>query len=231
MKNKLTLLFLVPLFIMTSCATLGKMALKPSTFETITAVKDILNSSAFKAVTKLQKLSSEGGEGALPPELKTVLAGMKTLGMGQDIEKVTQAVGNASNLALKESSVIMADAIKEVSISDAVAVVLGGENAATQVLKNAMTTVVKKRYSTMLGAQLAKTDETKYWPMAAGAYNLLAKNKVETNLSDFIADKAVDAIFLTMGHEETQLRKDPASIGSAVVNKVFDYYVKNKGKA
>jgi hypothetical protein len=153
------------------------------------------------------------------------------LGLGEDIDKVTKTIGDASNIALKESSAIMADAIKEVSFSDAVAIVVGGENAATQVLKNAMTTVVKKRYSSVLNTQLNKTEANKYWPMAAGAYNLLAKNKVEPNLSDFIADKAVDAIFLAMGHEETQLRKDPASVGSAVVSKVFDYYVKNKRKA
>jgi hypothetical protein len=231
MKKYLLLIIVAPFLIMTSCATLGQMALKPSTLETITAIKDILNSSTFKAITKLQKLSNNGVEGILPQELKPALATLKTLGLGEDIDKVTKTIGDASNIALKESSAIMADAIKEVSFSDAVAIVVGGEDAATQVLKNAMTSVVKKRYSSVLSAQLDKTDANKYWPMAAGAYNLLAKNKVEPNLSDFIADKAVDAIFLAMGHEETQLRKDPASVGSAVVTKVFDYYVKNKRKA
>jgi hypothetical protein len=231
MKKLFLLVIITPLLIMSSCATLGQLALKPSTLETIMAVKDLMNSSAFKAIAKLQKLSSEGGEGALPPEMRTVLATMKTLGLEKEIGQVTKIVGDASNIALKESSAIMADAIKEVSFSDAVAIVVGGEDAATQVLKNAMTTVVKKRYSTVLNTQLDKTEANKYWPLAAGAFNMMSKNKVDGNLSDFIADKAVDAMFLAMGHEETTLRKDPASVGSAVLNKVFDYYVKNKGKA
>jgi hypothetical protein len=227
----LLLLTITPLLIMSSCATLGQLALKPSTLETIMAVKDLMNSSAFKAIAKLQKLSSEGGENNLPPEMKTVLNTMKTLGLEKEIGQVTKIVGDASNIALKESSAIMADAIKEVNFSDAVAIVVGGQDAATQVLKNAMTTVVKKRYSGILNTQLEKTEANKYWPLAAGAFNMMSKNKVDGNLSDFIADKAVDAMFMAMGHEETALRKDPASVGSAVLNKVFDYYVKNKGKA
>ena len=64
--------------------------------------------------------------------------------------------------------------------------------------------------------------------MAAGAYNLFAKNKIDDTLSDFMAERAVDAVFLAMGKEEKQIRTDPASLGKAVVTKVFDYYVKNR---
>jgi hypothetical protein len=93
-----------------------------------------------------------------------------------------------------------------------------------------MTSVVKKRYSAALDAQLSKTDVKTYWPLAANAYNLFATNKVNPNLSDFLAEKAVDALFLAMGKEEKEIRKDPASIGSAVVNKVWDYYITKKGR-
>ncbi|MBK9734617.1 MAG: DUF4197 family protein [Saprospiraceae bacterium] len=47
-------------------------------------------------------------------------------------------------------------------------------------------------------------------------------------LSNFIADKAVDAVFLAIGHEEQEIRKDYKSLGIGIVNKVFDYYTKGK---
>ncbi len=230
MKPRYFLFTILICFSVASCSTLGKMALKPSTWETIAAIKDILNSSVFKALAGLTKLHSDNPEASLPAEIKPVLATLKTLGYGDEVSKVTKAVGNASGIALNESKGIMADAIKEVNLGDAVSIVLGGEDAATQVLKKAMKGAIKKRYSAALEAQLGKTDALKYWPMAATAYNLFAKNKVDGNLSDFMAERAVDAIFLTMGSHEKEIRRDPASVGSAVVTKVFDYYNK-RGKA
>ncbi len=232
MRNFRTLfLGILTLSIITSsCSTLGQMALKPSTWETISAVKDLLNSSTFKALSKLQKLSTNGIEGVLPKEIQPVLATLKTLGLGQEVDKATKVIGDASSLVLKESTTLFADAIKEVDLGDAVSIVLGGKDAATQVLKNAMKVAVKKRYSAAIATQLDKTDVNKYWPMAAGAYNAFSKNKVNTNLSDMMAEQAVEAVFLTMGQEETELRKDPVSIGTAVATKVFDYYTK-RGKA
>lgn len=55
-----------------------------------------------------------------------------------------------------------------------------------------------------------------------------AKTKVDTRLSDLLAESAVDGMFLAMGHEEQEIRKDPSSLGKAVVTKVFDYYMKNR---
>ena len=104
----------------------------------------------------------------------------------------------------------------------------GGKDAATQVLKNNMKTVVRKRYSEKLSSELDKSEINGYWPLAASAYNIFAKTKVDASLSNFLADRAVDGLFLAIGHEEQEIRKDYKSLGVSVVNKVFDYYIKNK---
>jgi len=141
-------------------------------------------------------------------------------------QKYTQQ-GQVSKVALSESQGIMTDAIKEVSFGDAVSVVLGGEDAATAVLKNAMYGAVKKRYSSRIDQQLQGTEAAQYWPLATGAYNMFSSKKIDGNLSDFMAERAVDAIFLTMGKEEKQIRNNYQALGDQVVTKVFDYY-KNK---
>lgn len=227
MKKTIAIILILPVFL-SSCAIFKSNLLKPSTLETISALREILNSSTFKALNKLRKLNSDNPENALPAEIKPVLATLSTLGYGNEIEKVKSSIGTVSSLVLNESEDLLSDAIKEVDFGDAVSVVLGGQDAATQVLKNAMKVAVKKRYSTRLNQELNKTDVNKYWPLAAGAYNMFSKNKVDNSLSDFLAEKSVDAVFLAMGHEEREIRKDPASIGKAVVTKVFDYYMKNK---
>jgi hypothetical protein len=107
-----------------------------------------------------------------------------------------------------------------------VAVVIGGEDAATQVLRQAMYATVKQRYSSLLNAEFEKNDVNKYWPLAAGAYNMFSKNKVDSNLSDFAAERAVDVLFLSIGKEEKNIRTDYKSLGKQAVTKVFDYYTK-----
>ncbi|MFM2395003.1 MAG: hypothetical protein RLZZ546_2986 [Bacteroidota bacterium] len=226
MKKTISI-FIISSLLLSSCAIFKGNLLKPSTLETIAALREILNSSTFKALNKLRKLNTENPESALPEEIRPVLATLNTLGYGKEIEKIKTSIGSASSLVLNESEGLLSDAIKEVDFGDAVSVVLGGQDAATQVLKNAMRGAVKKRYSARLNTELNKTEANKYWPLAAGAYNIFAKNKVDASLSDFLAEKSVDAVFLAMGHEEKEIRKDPASIGKAVVTKVFDYYMKN----
>jgi len=155
-------------------------------------------------------------------ELKPVLGTMKTLGYGAEIDKVTQQIGRISKVALTEGEGIITDAIKEVSFTDAASIVLGGESAATAVLKQKMYDVVKKRYSSMIDQQLQGTEAGQYWPLATGAYNLFSSNPVDSNLSDFIAERSVDAIFLAMGKQEKAIRSDYKSLGNQVVTKVFD---------
>jgi len=214
---------------MTSCSSLQNFLPVPTALETALALKDILNSSSFKAIKTLSKMSNGGGPAALlPDELQPVLSTLKTLGLGEDVDKITRQIGNASAIAAEESALIMKDAISQVKFKDAANIVLTGGDAATSVLKNAMYGTVKKRYVSKLDDELGKTEALQYWGPAKAAYNLFSKEKVEGGMSDFIAERAVDAIFLGMGVEEKKTRVNYQKLGSTVVNKVFDYYSKQK---
>ena len=225
MKN--TLLITLSILLFSSCATLNKLGIKPSALETALALKQVLNSSTFQTIKTLKNLS-EGNSEMMPKELNTVLAGLGALGYGDDVEKVKKQISNASGIALNESEGIITDAIKEISFKDAAAIVLGGEDAATGILKNAMYSTVKKRYSERLGQSLEGQEAVEYWPIASRAYNLFSSNKVDTTLPDFLAERAVDALFLGIGKNEKAVRADYKSLGNQVVNKVFDYYADKK---
>lgn len=225
MRNNLLIILSILLF--TSCSTFNKLGIKPSALETALALKEVLNSSTFKTIKTLKALSDGGGE-MMPEELNKVLGGLSALGYGEDIDKVKKQIAFASGVALTESEGIITDAIKEIKFKDAAAIVLGGEDAATGVLKQAMYGAVKKRYSDRLGQSLEGQEAIQYWPIASKAYNLFAKNKVDTTLPDFLAERAVDALFLGIGKNERAVRADYKSLGKQVVTKVFDYYKDKK---
>lgn len=229
MTNRLLpLLFITLLILGSSCKSSQGVASAPSEKETINAVKEVLNGSAFKAIDGLGRLANGGLEGLLPEEVRPVLATLKTLGLGAELTKLDKKLGVVSTAAYLESRGLMSDAIKQVKFEDAASIVIGGENAATLAFKNTMYSAVKSRYSERLESQINKIDEAKHWYTAVTAYNLFAKNKISGSLSDFIAERAVDAVFVAMSKEEAAIRKNPASLDKAVVTKVFDYYNNNK---
>jgi len=213
--------------IFASCAGL-KNNLKPTDIENVAALRDLLNSSTFRAIKTLSQLSSNSPEALLPPEVAPVLQTLRTLGMAEQIDKISAEIGNISKLALDESQIILADAVNQIKFNDALAVVLGGQDAATQVLRNNMKISVKNRYSTMIDAQLDAHEINTYWPMAQGAYNLFARNKINGSLSDIMAETMVDVVFTAMGKQETELRNNPQQIGTDVAMKVFTYYQKQQ---
>lgn len=230
MKKILTLCLTLGI-VLSSCSTLKQLGIEPTALETITALRNVLDSSAFRATKSLAKLKTGGLESIVPKEVAMVLGKLESLGLGGDVQKVTKKVGEISALVAEEGAVLMKDAIKNVDFGDAAAVVLYGEDAATQALRNSMYKSVKQRYSTRLDEEFSKVPELQYWDAAKTAFNLLAskEDKIDGSLSDFAAERAVDAMFIAMGKEEKKIRKDPKSVGKAVVTKVFDYYAKKKG--
>ena len=229
MKKIITLCLVVGLML-PSCSTLKQLGIEPTALETITALRNVLDSSAFKAAKTLGKMQMGGAESIVPKEVAMVLGKLKGLGIGGDVDKVTKKVGEISALVAEEGAVLMKDAIKNVNFGDAAAVVIYGEDAATQALRNSMYKSVKQRYSERLDTEFAKVPELQYWDAAKTAFNLFADkdDKVEGSISDFAAERAVDAMFLAMGKEEREIRKDPKSVGKAVVTKVFNYYQNKK---
>lgn len=211
-----------------SCKTIQNVGSAPSNIETLLAVKEVLNSSAFRSLESVAKTSDGGLMALLPDEVQPVMATLRTLGLGGQIDALNKKVEIASEAVLIEGKGLMSDAISEFKAEDAASIILGGENAATIALKNAMYGAVKKRYSSQLDDKLSDIDEVKHWDTAVSTYNLFAKNKIDGRLSDFIAERAVDAVFIGMGKEEAVIRQNPASLGKDVVTRVFDYYQNKK---
>jgi hypothetical protein len=213
--------------IFSSCAGLKKNV-KPSDLENVAALRDLLNSSTFSAIKTLSQLSSNNPETLLPPEIAPVLQTLRNLGMAEEIDKISVEIGAISKLVLDESQVILADAINQTKFNDALAAVVGGQDAATQVLRNNMKISVKNRYSSLIDQQLEEHDINTYWPLAQNAYNLFSRKKIEGSLSDIMAEAMVDVIFTAMGKQETELRNNPSQIGTDVAMKVFTYYQKQQ---
>ena len=226
--KKLFSVLLISVFSFVSCDTAGILFDEPSPSEIQYALQKLLDSSAIDALATLRDINQQGFGGLLPEELQPVLSTLQATGQLEDIDKVETTLKNVSSDVLSETSEIMKETISNLNFSDGVAVVLGGKEAATQVLRDKMYITVKNRYSSKLENELVTVEPEimNYWRIGSSAYNLLAASdeKVSGSLPDFIAERSVDLLFSSMGAEEADYRSNIERIGDSVVSKVFNYY-------
>ncbi len=226
---RLLTIFLACIFL-ASCSTTKNNDYRPSESETINAVKNLMSGSSANALTMLSKTQQNGIESILPEEVRPIISTLRTLGLTKEITKVDNLLKSSSGMIYAQGNAIMNEAIKDLKINGAANILNGNDNAASLLLKEAMSSTIKSRYNDKISSALKAIPETKYWDIAVSTYNTFAKNKISGSLEDFITDTAVDAVFEAMSSEETKIRKNPASLNNEEFTKVFEYYQSQQNK-
>ena len=111
------------------------------------------------------------------------------------------------------------------SISDGFAILKGSDGAATQFLKDNTMTQLVTAFSPKVSEATEKVQLTKYWSPLTNTYNkttfLTGKPKVNTDLNQYVTDRAITGLFTLVGEEEGKIRKDPVARVSDILKKVF----------
>jgi hypothetical protein len=68
---------------------------------------------------------------------------------------------------------------------------------------------------------LDNTNATKYWKVVFAVYNRFINSPVNTDLTAYVTQKALDGLFYHIGLEEQKIRKDPAARITDILKKVF----------
>jgi hypothetical protein len=132
-------------------------------------------------------------------------------------------MNRAAEDASKSAAPIFVDAVKSMSIQDAFGILKGNDSAATTYLKGKTTASLTSAFRPVIEEALKKTDATKYWKDVFETYNKLPTtfNKINTDLSSYVTDKALTGMFFQVALEEQKIRKDPAARVTDILKKVF----------
>ena len=158
-----------------------------------------------------------------PPEAQTIENALRTAGMGNMVDNAIESFNHAAENAAKAATGIFINAIKQMSINDAINIVNNKQqDAATVFLKRTTTDQLITAFKPSIKDALDKTNATKYWSDIMTQYNRIPfHNKVETDLPDYVTRKAIDGLFYMIAQEEAKIRKDPMAQTSALLKKVF----------
>lgn len=171
------------------------------------------------------------------------------------VTDLVKSINNSAGDAAKEALPIFQNAITSLSITDGLSILQGksllkaedfDSLAATNYLKSQTFTNLTNLYAPKMNAALGKPfagnlSATEIWTSITDQYNGIVGNSlvqsaatiagysfapVNTNLGEFVTNKALDGLFLKVGEQEKQIRKNPLAYASDIIQKVFGYVFK-----
>jgi len=180
------------------------------------------------AETGTQKLSAADGffkdaavKILMPAEAQKVEAKLRSMGLGKLVDNAILSMNRAAEDAAQSAAPIFLNAIKGMTIQDGLGILRGGDFAATNYLKGKTTSQLTEAFRPAIEKSLQKVDATKYWKTLFTTYNTFSKDKVNTDLTAYVTERALTGIFYQVGQEEQQIRKDPVARTTDLLRKVF----------
>jgi hypothetical protein len=159
----------------------------------------------------------------LPPEAQKIESTMRQLGMGAMVDKAVLQINRAAEDAVGFARPVFLDAIKAMTISDALGIIKGPKDAATQYFRQRTTDKLVTAFTPVIKGSLEKFSATKYYDDLITTYNRFPTtvNKLNPDLTAYVADRAVAALFDQIAKEEANIRENPAARTTEILKKVF----------
>jgi len=191
----------------------------------ISGLKEALRVGTDSSTKKLSKLDGFLGDAAIkilmPQEAQDVEKKLRSVGMGSMVDKAITSMNRAAEDAAAGVGDIFWTSIKQMSVTDGLQILRGGDFAATDYLKKTTTPELTEKFRPVIEASLAKVDATKYWKDVFSKYNMFSSKQVNTDLTAYVTEKALAGLFHNISLEEQKIRKDPAAQVTGILKKVF----------
>jgi hypothetical protein len=157
-----------------------------------------------------------------PPEAREIESKLRAIGLGSKIDEVTLSLNRAAEDAAKSAQPVFVSAVKNMSITDAIQIVKGPNDAATRYLSRTTSTELKAKFSPVIKASLDKVDATRLWADVIRTYNQIPfVSKQNPDLTAYVTDKAISGLFTMIAKEELKIRQNPAARTTELLKKVF----------
>jgi len=209
------------------CNSLKKLGWYPSELEMITALKDALSQGLFRG---LNVFANPDGNPivrfAFPGEAEKIEKTLRNMGLDKAINEVTGKFTRAMASAVKVAQPAFFDAVKRMTIRDASKIlVTDNPHAATDYFKQEMKPELMSGFRPIVDSSIKVEGADKEWTKITKVYNDLPfiNKPLENSLTDFIAARAIDLMFLQVANEEEQIRSKYEFRKTDMMRKVFDW--------
>ncbi|WP_374591664.1 DUF4197 domain-containing protein [Aquabacterium sp.] len=201
-------------------------ALDLSQVDALAGLREALGRGAQAAVASLGKADGFMGNPQvhipLPASLKKVESLMRAMGQGKRLDELELALNRAAESAVPLAQPLLADAIKSMTVDDARKVLAGGDTSVTDFFAGKTRAPLTERFLPIVRQTTDKAAlARKYNDVAGRARQFGFVKEQDADVATYVTGKALDGLFLMIGEEERQIRRDPVGTGSKLLQKVF----------
>ena len=155
--------------------------------------------------------------------VETAVAAIPLVGQSL-VDDLVLKVNRAAEDAADKAGPILLDAITNITFDDALNILNGADDAATQYLRTHTYDQLKATFMPDINNSLTSIGAAQAWTAVTNAYNNLpVHDPVNTNLADYTTGKALDGLFVLIAKEEAKIRHDPAARVTDILKTVFGH--------
>jgi hypothetical protein len=163
----------------------------------------------------------------MPETLKKVERTLRTLRQEKLADEFVTTLNRAAEQAVPQAAAVLGNAVKQMTLADAKAILTSTNNAATSYFRRTSETNLHERFLPIVrqateqagvtSAYKNMTEKANFGGFSAGSF--LGQDTID--LDGYVTRKALDGLFLKIGQEEQRIRENPVARTTDLLQKVF----------
>jgi hypothetical protein len=158
----------------------------------------------------------------LPESLARVDTTLRRFGGARRTDELITAMNRAAEAAVPEARPLLLDAVKQMTIQDARAILAGGDTTATAYFRRQTESAIAARFAPVVRRATERVRLAETYNQFAGRalkYGLIRPD--DADLNAYITRKALDGLYLTIAEEERTIRRHPTRQQEPLLRAVF----------
>jgi len=212
----------------------------PSSNDAAAGIKEALAQGVDRSVRQLGRpdgfLRDQAVKILVPERLRRVTDLARRAGAGRQVDAFEESMNRAAEKAVPAAAGILADAVRRMTVQDALGLLRGGDTAATDFFRRSSEQRLFEAFRPIVAQQTASVGVTqKYKALSekagggalGGALGALAGGRggsvagSAVDLDDYVTRQAIDGLFAVIAEQEKQIRSNPAARTTDLLRRVF----------
>jgi len=158
----------------------------------------------------------------LPQTYRTLQTNLAKVGASKPLDDLELRMNRAAESAVPEAQVLVLGAIRNMTITDALNILNGGDTAATDYLRSKTEPQLRAAFTPYAREALSKSGAFTAMENVASQYGAGGiTSSLQADLTAHAVDYGLDGIFLYVAEEERKIRENPLARTTDLLRRVF----------
>jgi Protein of unknown function (DUF4197) len=190
-------------------------------------IKEALALGVKRSIARLGKTDGFFGDQlvriAMPKKVRRLADAARALGANAQVDAFELSLNRAAEKAMPLAADVFADAVRQMTVQDAFAIVRGDSDAGTQFFRRVTEEKLREKFLPVVSRATSEVGVTQRYKelTAKSAISKLLGDRQDINLDQYVTEKSLDGLYYYIGEEEKSIRKNPLQQGTNLLRRVF----------